>query len=222
MGYRMKDKPSEWIAISDLMAGVMAVVMLLLVVSVLQKSYTDLKHKQELDRMAQAADPRQQRIGRLMAELESSLAEATRDGMVALDMDARRITLRDGVFNRGSACVAEQSKEAFASIQIMLASFLKDFPGARIYVEGHTDDRPVSRPVTDYARNCTVYDDNYTLSAARAREARKLLSLGLDDAASRRVVVAGFGDSQPLPGIPPEDSRQRRIEVRLVIPDRGT
>lgn len=34
----MKDKPSEWIAISDLMAGVTAVVMLLLVVAVLQKS----------------------------------------------------------------------------------------------------------------------------------------------------------------------------------------
>jgi chemotaxis protein MotB len=34
----MKDKPSEWIAISDLWAGVMAVVMLFLVLEVLQKS----------------------------------------------------------------------------------------------------------------------------------------------------------------------------------------
>lgn len=45
----MKDKPSEWVSISDLMAGVMAVVMLLLVMSVLQKTYAELKHKQELE-----------------------------------------------------------------------------------------------------------------------------------------------------------------------------
>ena len=217
----MKDKPSEWIAISDLMAGVMAVVMLLLVMSVLQKSFTESKHKQELELLAQVSDPRQQKMRRLMSDLQTSLADAASEGMVSLDVDARRITLRDGVFNRGSACVTEQSKEAFASIQSRLAAFLADFAGGRIYVEGHTDDRPVARPVTDYATFCTVYDDNYTLSAARAREARKLLTVGLDDAASSRVVVAGFGDSQPLPGIRPEDPRQRRIEVRLVIPDGG-
>ena len=34
----MKDKPNEWVSISDLMAGVMAVVMLLLVMSILQKT----------------------------------------------------------------------------------------------------------------------------------------------------------------------------------------
>lgn len=215
----MKEKPSEWIAISDLMAGVMAVVMLLLVMSVLQKSYGELKHKQEMEQLSQVSDPRQQKLKRLMDDLQASLAEATSDGMVSLDVDARRITLRDGVFNRGSACVTEQSKAAFASIQARLKGFLADFAGGRIYVEGHTDDKPVSRPVTDYATFCTVYDDNYTLSAARAREARRLLTAGLDVTASRRVVVAGFGDSQPLPGIPPEDSRQRRIEVRLVLPD---
>ena len=217
----MKDKPSEWIAISDLMAGVMAVVMLLLVVSVLQKSAEEAKHKQELEQLAQASDPRQQRMGRLMGDLQESLSHTANDGMVSLDVNARRITLKDGVFSRGSACVTDQSKAAFASIQAKLTAFLGDFRDGRIYVEGHTDDRPVSRPVTDLTQFCTVYDDNYTLSAARAREARKLLTTGLDEAASRRVVVAGFGDSQPLAGIPPEDSRQRRIEVRLVIPDGG-
>ena len=215
----MKDKPSEWIAISDLMAGVMAVVMLLLVVSVLQKSAEEAKHKQELEQLAQATDPRQQRMGRLMGDLQESLSHTANDGMVSLDVNARRITLKDGVFSRGSACVTDQSKAAFASIQTKLTAFLGDFRDGRIYVEGHTDDRPVSRPVTDFTQFCTVYDDNYTLSAARAREARKLLTAGLDEAASRRVVVAGFGDSQPLAGIAPEDSRQRRIEVRLVIPD---
>ena len=45
----MKEKPSEWIAISDLMAGVMAVMMLLLVLAIMQKGASELKYKQELE-----------------------------------------------------------------------------------------------------------------------------------------------------------------------------
>lgn len=213
----MKDKPSEWIAISDLMAGVMAVVMLLLVISVLQKSYAEMKHKEA---MAQGRDPRQVKMKAMMGELQSSLSTAASEGMVALDMSGQKITLRDGVFARGSACVTDQSRTAFASIRSTLTTFLADFPDGRIYVEGHTDDRPVFKPVTDYVKFCTVYDDNFTLSAARAREARKLLTSGLDDERSKRVVVAGYGDSQPLARVPAGDSQQRRIEIRLVIPEK--
>lgn len=214
----MKDKPSEWIAISDLMAGVMAVVMLLLVMSVLQKSYAELKHKQEMARLEQIKDPRQQKLNQLLDALSASLAESTGRDMVALDPSARKITLRDGVFNRGSACLSIASQPALASLRQILATFLRDFPEGQIYVEGHTDDRPVARPVTDYAAYCTVYDDNYTLSAARAREARKLLATDLKRSDTKRIVVAGFGDSQPLADIAPEDARQRRVEIRLVIP----
>lgn len=214
----MKDKPSEWIAISDLMAGVMAVVMLLLVVSVLQKSYSEAKHQQEL---AERVDPRHAGVRAMLGELRGTLVGASANGMVAVDVNGRKITLRDGVFNRGSACVAETSGSAFSLLQQRLALFLDQFPEGRIYVEGHTDDRPVSRPVTDFAKFCTVYDDNFTLSAARAREARKLLTQGWTDELSKRVVVAGYGNSQPLGDIAPGDSRQRRIEVRVVLPDRN-
>ncbi|MNC71994.1 hypothetical protein D3C76_1714910 [compost metagenome] len=86
-----------------------------------------------------------------------------------------------------------------------------------MYVEGHTDNLPVSRPVTNFEAFCTVYDDNFTLSAARAREARKLIVGDLDTTSAKRVVVAGYGDSQPILGIAPEDAQQRRIEVRWVI-----
>lgn len=215
----MKDKPSEWIAISDLMAGVMAVVMLLLVMSVLQKSYAELKYKQEMARLAQIKDPRQQKLNQLLDALSASLADSTGKEMVALDPSARKVTLRDGVFNRGSACLSIASQPALTSLRQKLTTFLRDFPEGQIYVEGHTDDRPVAHPVTDYAAYCTVYDDNYTLSAARAREARKLLASELQESDTKRIVVAGFGDSQPLAGIPPADARQRRVEIRLVIPE---
>ena len=43
----MKDKPNEWISIADLMAGVMAVLMLLLVLAVLQKTFADIQRSEE-------------------------------------------------------------------------------------------------------------------------------------------------------------------------------
>lgn len=207
----MKDKPSEWIAISDLMAGVMAVVMLLLVISVVQK--------QEMARLAQVKDPRQKKLSQLLDELSVSLSQTSGKDMVTLDTATKKITLRDGIFNRGSACMATASQPALENVRQKLTSFLHDIPEGQVYVEGHTDDRPVTRPVTDFSTYCTVYDDNYTLSAARAREARKLLASDLQETDAKRIVVAGFGDSQPLAGISPEDARQRRVEIRLVIPE---
>lgn len=207
----MKDKPSEWIAISDLMAGVMAVVMLLLVISVVQK--------QEMARLAHANDPRQEKLDQLLGELSASLSETSDQNMVALDATAKKITLRDGVFNRGSACMATASQPALENIRQKISGFLHSIPEGQIFVEGHTDDRPVTRPVTDFSAYCTVYDDNYTLSAARAREARKLLASDLQVTDAKRIVVAGFGDSQPLVGIAPDDARQRRVEIRFVIRD---
>jgi len=136
---------------------------------------------------------------------------------VVLDVNAQKMILRDGIFGRGSACVTDQAKQAFASIEARIADFLATFSNGKVYVEGHTDNLPVSRPVTNFEAFCTVYDDNFTLSAARAREARKLIIGDLDTASAKRVVVAGYGDSQPIPGIAPEDAQQRRIEVRWVI-----
>ena len=74
--------------------------------------------------------------------------------------------------------------------------------------------------MTNFESFCTVYDDNFTLSAARAREARKFIVGNLAQAFARRVIVAGYGDSQPIPGVAPEDARQRRIEVRFVLPEK--
>lgn len=210
----MKDKPNEWVSIADLMAGVMAVVMLLLVMSVLQKTYADLKHKQEMEK---STTSQREKVGAILVALKNSLDSSENAGLVVLDVNAQKITLRDGIFGRGSACVTDQAKQAFISIEARIADFLTTFSNARVYVEGHTDNSPVSRPVTNFDAFCTVYDDNFTLSAARAREARKLIVGTLDAANAKRVVVAGYGDSQPIPGIAPEDAQQRRIEVRWVI-----
>lgn len=215
----MKEKPNEWVSISDLMAGVMAVVMLLLVVSVLQKTYSDIKHKQELEN---STSSQKSKVGTMLSDLKTSLAKNGSDGLVAFDIGAGTVTLKDSVFSRGSACVTDQAKLAFKSLESKVGVFLNEFPNGKVFIEGHTDNLPVSRPVTNFDLFCTVYDDNFTLSAARAREARKLMIGVLTPKDAKRIVVAGYGESQPLPNIPPEDARNRRIEIRFSIQQDGT
>lgn len=209
----MKEKPSEWIAISDLMAGVMAVVMLLLVLTVLQKSVSEIRYQEEL---AQATNSRNGAINAVMDSLSETIKSQNKGELMALDSRTNRLTLRDGVFERGSACLTQEAKETISAVQAQFAQFLKS-PKTRILVEGYTDNIPVRQPVVDYRKFCTVYDDNFTLSAARAREARKALVGALDGVAAQRVVVAGYGESRPLPNIPSSDSRNRRVEVQFIL-----
>lgn len=212
----MKDKPNEWVSISDLMAGVMAVVMLLLVMSVLQKQYADLKHKQEME---QGSVAQQKKIKAMLGELKTSVEKKGAEGLMSFDLSAGKITLKDNVFSKGSACITPEAKSAFSNVEEKVANFLMEAKAGQIFVEGHTDNIPVSHPVTDFARYCTVYDDNFTLSAARAREARKMLIGKLSMESANRIVVAGYGDSHPIQGISPESAKNRRVEVRFVIED---
>jgi chemotaxis protein MotB len=210
----MQKKPSEWVSIADLMSGVMAVVMLLLVISVLQQTYAEIKHKQEV---ANGQKGQQQKMIATLTAIKSEVAQQGGNDLIDFNIDQGKITLKDNVFARGSACITPQAAQAFTNIQDKISAFLKSSNSTGIFVEGHTDNIPVSQPVTDYQRFCTVYDDNYTLSAARAREARKLLVGKLDEITAKRVIVAGYGDSQPIEGISPEDPSNRRVVVRFAI-----
>ena len=210
----MKEKPSEWIAISDLMAGVMAVMMLLLVLAIMQKGASELKYKLELEQSkVQRVDP----LKDISLKIKKILNTGSANELIEMDLAHSRLTLRDSVFQKGSACLTEEAKIAVQSVQQQLESFLKEHERSKILVEGYTDNLPVNHPVTDFRRFCTVYDDNYTLSAARAREARKAIVGNMDEATARRIIVAGFGDSSPLPGIDPADARNRRVEVQLTL-----
>jgi chemotaxis protein MotB len=210
----MKDKPNEWISISDLMAGVMAVVMLLLVMSVLQKTYAELKHKQEME---QGGAAQKKRISSMLDDLKKSVEQQNASNLISFDIANGKMTLKENIFKIGSACITPAVAQDFKQINQKIIVFLKENPVVSVYVEGHTDSSSVKQPVTDYLANCTVYDDNFTLSAARAREARKLLISNLDDASAKRIIVAGFGDSHPLKGVEPTDAKNRRVEIQFAL-----
>lgn len=175
---------------------------------------TATQEQREQDQREQ--DQREQGVTGVLRQVQNVFAQQGASRLVAIDTEAGTITLKEGAFRRGSACVEPEARAAFAQVEQRIADYLKQNPAGRIYVEGHTDDKPVKAPVTDVRAYCTVYDDNITLSAARAREARLLLIGRSAPEAARRVIVAGYGDSQPLPGLAASDERNRRVEVRFV------
>lgn len=212
----MKDKPSEWIAISDLMAGVVAVVMLLLVLSVLQKQYAEIRHNQELDKDSAT----QEKVaGKVLHDMRTTFNKMGVENLVSFDIADHKITLKDSVFSRGSACITPDAKIALTSAQGQVAEYLSKVNLGQIIIEGHTDSIQVSKPVIDVKKFCTVYDDNFTLSAARAREARKLLLGSLNDQDAKRLIVAGYGDSHTLPNMPSTDGRNRRVDILFSLHD---
>lgn len=211
----MKNKSNEWISVTDLMSGVMAVVMLLLVVSVVQKAQADFKHKLEEEKIEET---RKKSVFQILSDIKMETDGHAVSELIKFNFKEGRMTLDDGLFDKGSACVPSQIVDAFDNIHSILEGFLADNSTALIYIEGHTDSLPVSQPVTNYKKYCTVYDDNFTLSAARAREARNLLVSSLDADQSSRIIVAGYGDSRLIKGIDPKDGKNRRVEIRFSIP----
>lgn len=221
----MKEKPNEWISVSDLMAGVMAVVMLMLVVSVLQNKAAEAAmraEKMQLEAARQAEKSqgeaaRQARLSQLLTDMQTDMQQRGETDLIDIDIAKRKLTLPDKAFARGSACITEAARQALGQLSVRVASFMADYSQGQVLVEGHTDNLQVTRPVVDFERFCTVYDDNFTLSAARAREARKLLIQALDQQQAKRVIVAGYGDSHPLQGVEPDNARNRRVEVQLLV-----
>ena len=132
----MKEKPNEWVSISDLMAGVMAVVMLLLVLSVLQNKFAALKREQE---KSQGVQTEQQRVVDMLKSMQSTMDDKGESGLVSFDLTGSKITLRDRIFARGSACVTDEARDALSSLGPKVAEFVNGSAQAQVFVEGHTD-----------------------------------------------------------------------------------
>ncbi len=233
------------------MAGVVAVMVLLFVMSSVRGALDVAQAAAERDeaqvREAQAraqaeaaqaqARARQSREGAelraLFTELEREAGGGVLEGAVDLVPAERRIRLQDAVFGAGSACLTPAARAVLARWSARsFRPFLERHPGVRLAVEGHTDARPLTVDVDTFAARdghtsnprCALFDDNFTLSAARAREARRAM-LNAESAPwpaqlADRVIVAGYGSSRPRQGLAPQDPRHRRVEILVLADDR--
>ena len=221
----MNEKPNEWVAVADLMSGVLAVVALMLVVAILsikqQSAMTAKVPPPEPPVQTPLVEPAQTEP---LAELDEFLREFDRnntDTAIKVSVGERRIWLVDGAFDDSSACLHSSAIQSLKGWRAAFPQHLlekQDWFKVTLEISGHTDSFPVRGGQVNSASKCASYHDNVSLSVARATTAREELTRDLSPEMASYFIVAGYGDTRPLPGIEITDSRNRRVEVRFIIP----
>jgi len=149
-------------------------------------------------------------------EIDQRLEELKRitEGIGAAPGDVTVIPVEGGygvrvadtvLFDSGSTEIKPDGREVLQRV----AQEISTRPYRRIWVRGHTDNVPVSLPATKQR----FPHGNLQLSAARAIEVA--VFLGQNGLSQDRVVVAGFGPSDPVvPNTSAENkSKNRRVEI---------
>jgi flagellar motor protein MotB len=222
--------------------AVQAASLLALAACVTQERYDDAQlsakhyqneHIRQSNELARLEEENQ----RLRAELDASkvqIQESNFTGEIDQRLDALRSTLKelgsapgdvtkfavDGgyvyrvkesvVFPLGSAEVSPAGRAVLDQI----AADINSQPFARVYVRGHTDDLPVSRPET----KAKFPHGNLQLSAARAVEVGAYLAENAK-VDSKRLVTMGFGPSEPVAPNNSEANRQLNRRVEIFVAD---
>ncbi len=144
---------------------------------------------------------------RLEQELNQTQVKVTQ-----LKNQMRVINLSSEVlFNSGSA----EIKPAGQKVLALIASTLNNYPNRQVFIEGHTDDIPMSQNST--------YGSNWELSSARAISAVKILQEN-NQVAPARLKVVGHGEFKPVTSNETEEGRRlnRRIEIKLLPETAGS
>lgn len=147
---------------------------------------------------------------------------ALRDTMAELGQDPGDVTkfkvdggyvyrVKDSIlFALGSSDITADGQRILDEV----AADIKSRAHGAVYVRGHTDNLPVKRPET-LAR---FPHGNLQLSAARAVEVGAYLA-GKGKVDPERVVVMGFGPSDPVAANDSEANRQKNRRVDIFVSD---
>lgn len=105
----------------------------------------------------------------------------------------------DVLFASGDAAIKQSAQ---ATLDKIVAAIKKDYPGKRIFVDGHTDTDPIKR-------TADKWKDNFDLSYARAKAVMAYLAgHGISD---KQMVVRAFGPNQA------KGSKQASRRVEIVV-----
>ena len=135
------------------------------------------------------------------------LASDIRDGWVVVNdaVDRSVVVLKgDGLFSSGATEVNEQ----YRAVLQRVADALETLQG-QVIVNGYTDNVPI---------RSTRFPSNWHLSQARADAVKDILAQRLSNPG--RLISQGRGEADPLvPNTTPENrSRNRRVEIALILP----
>ncbi len=150
-------------------------------------------------------------LRRLMQDLAKQLVDPNpEDDPIKLELSPEG--LRISIFDRGRKPVFEADSDTFTEygnwIFSTLAWDIARYTSFNIELEGHTEKRG------DDGKNGGR--DKRKAAAGRANPCREVLTKhGVKPGQFKKV--AGFGDTEPLAGIPAQDENNRRVTVMLKI-----
>lgn len=141
----------------------------------------------------------------LRKKLEQELNQ-TQIQFTQLKNKMRIINLTSEVlFKSGSAEIKPEGQK----VLVLIAATLNNFPNRQVFIEGHTDNIPMS--------NSSGYRSNWELSSARAISAALILQAN-NQVSPKRLKVVGHSEFKPITSNETEEGRRlnRRIEIRLL------
>lgn len=191
------ETPPVWIAVSDLMTGLLGLFVLFFVWSLVLQA--DVQKDLEIEKKARVEERTQ------LQALEALLAGPLASGRISLVNG--RIGIRGSVlFDLNSAELREEGQGLLRELAGPLGRYLAGREEI-IMVSGFTDDLPIHGRMAAFA-------DNWELSAQRALTVtRALVSAGLRP---DLLFAAGFGEHHPAVANADEASRARNRRVEIV------
>lgn len=205
---------SYWVSISDLMSGVVGVLILFFVMAILSIVGSQIAAEQQKQKMLEESQKGAYNVVQKLSEKHKNNKD------IEFFPEEKLIRLADTSFTQGSACISNEQKILLQQqISPEIINELSKNRNLSVQIEGHTDVTPVgSRGYSNY-RACAPFDDNYTLSAGRAREARNALFSSIDRSTvdwMKRVSVVGYGADRLIDTKNPESAQNRRVEIRFI------
>ncbi len=217
---------------ADLMIGLLFVFIILVVVLALEQRRKEQLAEAQREALLQerrallgTGDPR----GQVTRAIGDSLRKVLPN--VVVNPESGVITLpEDALFEVGESRLTDEGRSALVQASEELTRILPCYVANRrqhqtcssnpsgheietVFIEGHTDNRPMRR----------LNYDNTQLSLDRARSVGGAMVTGQALDAYRNKLgqpifsLSAYGESRLLPGIAPDDRRNRRVDLRLVL-----
>ncbi|MCY3003618.1 MAG: OmpA family protein [Planctomycetota bacterium] len=156
---------------------------------------------------AEAVDERLRNLSKILAEIGGNPGDVTKfavDGGYVYRM-------KDSiVFGLGSAELSEDGKRILAEVSADIGSRAH----GKVYVRGHTDSTPISKPET----KAKYPNGNLQLSAERAVSVGAYLG-GAGKIEETKIVVMGFGSHDPVASNDSPENKQKNRRVDIFVAD---
>lgn len=191
-----------------------------------QALYSNLSEQDKLtmmlqEKMSKLAE-REATINKLQGEIAgqnekvAALLQSVKDALLGFSSDELTVTQKDGkvyvamsdklLFQSGSAQVNKQGKEALGK----LAEVLKKQNDIDVFIEGHTDNKPIKT---------VQFKDNWDLSVIRATSVVRILTKDYE-VNPLQIVPSGRGEYMPMDSNNTAEGRAHNRRTEIIMAPR--